>query len=38
MVNKVIVREGYAMLLTIPPNVKHEGRLRKAYRYAVEKW
>ena len=36
MLNEVIVREGYAMLLTIPPNVKYEERLRKAYRYAVE--
>jgi micrococcal nuclease len=36
MLNEVIVREGYAMLLTIPPNVRYEERLRKAYRYAVE--
>ncbi|MEO0278473.1 MAG: thermonuclease family protein [candidate division WOR-3 bacterium] len=36
MANEVILREGYAMLLTIPPNVKYAERFRKAYREAVE--
>ncbi|MGB9667593.1 MAG: thermonuclease family protein [Thermosulfidibacteraceae bacterium] len=36
MANEVIVREGYAMLLTIPPNVKYEKRLKKAFKRAVE--
>ncbi|MGC9000782.1 thermonuclease family protein [Caldisericum sp.] len=37
MLNEVILKEGYAMLYTVPPNVKYENRLRKAYREAVEK-
>ncbi len=36
MLNEVILREGYASLLTIPPNVKYVERFRRAYRYAVE--
>jgi len=30
MVNEALVREGLAVLLTIPPNVKHTERLRQA--------
>ncbi|WP_457600607.1 thermonuclease family protein [Hydrogenivirga sp.] len=36
MLNEVLLREGYAMILTIPPNVKYLSRFREAYRYAVE--
>jgi len=36
MLNEVVLREGYANLLTIPPNVKYTERFRRAYRYAVE--
>lgn len=36
MANEVIIREGYAMLLTIPPNVKYEKRFREAFHKAVE--
>lgn len=36
MLNEVLLEEGYAMLMTIPPNTKYVERLRKAYRYAVE--
>jgi len=36
MLNEVILEEGYAMLYTVPPNVKYEERLRQAYRRAVE--
>lgn len=37
MLNEVLLKEGYAMLYTVPPNVKYEEKLRKAYREAVEK-
>jgi len=37
MLNEVLLKEGYAMLLTIPPNVKYEDRFREAYREAVTK-
>ncbi len=37
MLNEVLLREGYASLLTIPPNVRYVDRFRRAYRYAVEK-
>ncbi len=37
MLNEVILKEGYAMLYTVPPNVKYENRLRKTYREAIEK-
>ena len=37
MVNEVILREGYAMLLTVPPNVKYQERLQRAFREAREK-
>jgi len=36
MLNEEIVRAGYANLLTIPPNVKHQDRFLKAYREARE--
>jgi len=36
MLNEVLLEEGYAMLLTIPPNVKYVERFRKAQRKAVE--
>ncbi|MDT8436247.1 MAG: thermonuclease family protein, partial [Gemmatimonadota bacterium] len=34
LVNEVLVREGHARLLTIPPNVRHADRLRRAARLA----
>jgi micrococcal nuclease len=34
MLNDVIVRSGYAGLLTIPPNVKHAKRFAASYSYA----
>jgi len=37
MLNEVLLKEGYAMLLTIPPNVKYEYKFKKAYREAVSK-
>ena len=37
MLNEVLLKEGYAMLYTVPPNVKYEEKLKKAYREAVEK-
>jgi micrococcal nuclease len=30
MVNETLVREGWAMLYTLPPNVKYAGRLERA--------
>ncbi|NPB07089.1 MAG: thermonuclease family protein [Aquificae bacterium] len=36
MLNEVLVREGYATVYTIPPNVKYVERLREAQRYAIE--
>lgn len=36
MLNEVIVRAGYASLMTIPPNVKHQERFLKAFRDARE--
>jgi micrococcal nuclease len=36
MLNEVIVRAGYAGLMTIPPNVKHLRTLQEAYRDARE--
>jgi micrococcal nuclease len=36
MLNREIVKEGYASLMTIPPNVKYQQRLLKAYREARE--
>ena len=34
MVNESLVREGWAMLYTLPPNVKYAGRLERAQREA----
>lgn len=34
MLNEMIVRSGYASLMTIPPNVKYKDRFLKAYRAA----
>lgn len=36
MANEVLLAEGYAMLLTIPPNVRYAERLRRAWRLAIE--
>ncbi|MFN7064722.1 MAG: thermonuclease family protein [Aquificaceae bacterium] len=36
MLNEVLVREGYAQVYTIPPNVKYQDRLLEAQRYARE--
>jgi micrococcal nuclease len=34
MVNETLVREGWAVLYTLPPNVKHAGRLERAQQEA----
>lgn len=34
MVNEVIIKEGYASPMTIPPNVKYQKRFLTAYQYA----
>lgn len=34
LVNEVLVREGWAFLLTVPPNVKYVNRLQRAQRTA----
>jgi micrococcal nuclease len=34
LVNESLVREGWAMLYTLPPNVKHAGRLERAQKAA----
>lgn len=36
MLNEVLVREGYATVYTIPPNVKYQDKLLEAQRYARE--
>jgi micrococcal nuclease len=36
MLNEEIVRAGYAYLMTIPPNVKHQEMFSRAYREARE--
>ncbi len=36
MVNEIILEEGYARLLTIPPNVKYVDKLREAEKKARE--
>lgn len=36
MLNEVLVKEGYAMVYTIPPNVKYQERFLQAQRYARE--
>jgi len=37
MLNEIIVKSGYASVLTIPPNVKYKSRFLDAYTYAREK-
>ena len=34
LINESLVREGWAMLYTLPPNVKHAGRLERAQKEA----
>lgn len=34
MLNEVILENGYAMLYTVPPNLKYENRLRRTYEKA----
>ncbi|MFA7290063.1 MAG: thermonuclease family protein [Melioribacteraceae bacterium] len=36
MLNDLLVREGFANILTYPPNVKYEERFRESLRYARE--
>ena len=36
MLNEEIIENGYAMPLTIPPDVKYEKRFLQAYKYARE--
>lgn len=36
LVNRMMVEDGYALLFTFPPNVKHAGELVEAYRKARE--
>jgi micrococcal nuclease len=36
MLNNVIIRNGYASPLTIPPNIKYKNRFIRSYRYARE--
>ena len=36
MLNEKILKDGYAYILTIPPNVKYVDRFYRAYRYALE--
>ena len=36
MLNEEIIRAGYASVMTIPPNVKYQGRFLKAFRKARE--
>ena len=36
MLNDEIVKAGYAMIMTIPPNVKYKERFLKAYQEARE--
>ena len=36
MLNEEIVKAGYANVMTIPPDVKYQGRFLKAYREARE--
>lgn len=37
MLNELIVREGYAQVMTVPPNVRHQELLLRAQRHAREK-
>jgi micrococcal nuclease len=34
MINELMLKAGYAALMTVPPNVKYKGRFLKAYREA----
>ncbi len=34
MINELMLKAGYASLMTVPPNVKYKGRFLKAYREA----
>jgi len=36
MLNEEIVKAGYAIIMTIPPNVKYKNRFLKAYQEARE--
>ncbi|MFN3471469.1 MAG: thermonuclease family protein, partial [Aquificaceae bacterium] len=36
MLNEVLLREGYAQVYTIPPNVKYQKRFLEAQKYARE--
>jgi len=36
MLNELLLREGYAAVMTIPPNVKYQERFSKAYNKARE--
>ncbi len=36
-VNALLVENGYAMVMTVPPNVKHEGLFLRIQREAREK-
>jgi micrococcal nuclease len=36
MLNELIVREGYAQVMTIPPNIKYQGLFVEAERDARE--
>jgi len=36
LLNEILLQEGYAMLLTIPPNTKYVDRFKKAQKYARE--
>jgi len=36
MLNEEMVKAGYAQLMTIPPNLKYQGRFLKAYAEARE--
>ncbi len=37
MLNEEIVKAGYAIIMTIPPNVKYKDRFLKAYKHARER-
>ncbi len=36
MLNEEIVKAGYAVIMTVPPNVKYKDRLLEAYQEAEE--
>ena len=37
MLNEEIVKDGYANVMTIPPNVKYKDRFLRAYKHARER-